>query len=52
MFRIDEVLPTEIRVMISRSPGVEKLGKTSSMNIEYTRVAILPQSLHLNILIN
>ena len=37
--------------MIFRSPGVEKLGRTSSMNIEYsrvdTRIAIFPQSLHL-----
>ena len=41
--------PTEVKVMIFRSLGVEKLGRTSSMNIEYTQVAIFPPSLHLNI---
>ena len=34
--------------MIFRSPGVTKLGRTSSMYVEYTRVAIFPQSLYLS----
>ena len=42
--------PAEVRVMIFFSPGVVKLGRTSSMNIEYTRGAIFPQSLHFYIL--
>ena len=28
--------------MIFRCPGVEKLGRTSSMNIKYTQVTIFP----------
>ena len=35
--------------MIFRSSGVEMLGRTSFMNIEYTRVALFPQSLHLHL---
>ena len=42
-------IPTEVRVMIFRSLGVDKLEWTSSMIIEYTRVASFPQSSHLYI---